>query len=828
MKIHMRNQTFLLFLAVTASIDPTSAQNSTAYVPAEKIFLDCGASSKGKQPSQDGLSWEDDFGSGYAAGIQKTVSAMPSAQDPSIPTIPYMTARIFQTPYTYSFPVTPGRKFVRLHFYPSNFTDPKFVASDSFFSVSVGPYTLLNNFSALLTAQAMSFDYISKEFSVNISSSILNLTFTPSSSNKNAFAFVNGIEIVSMPQIFGNFNNFSKIPLIGSTNDMTATQYIAFETTEKTAFGTVARLNVGGQTVSATDDSGLYREWDDDLIYIYGAAVGMTYPNDVAINYPDTVPEYIAPPVVYGTARSMGPNASVNLNYNLTWIVTVDTGFFYLVRLHFCEMAYPITQINMRVFDVFINNQTAINAFDVIREGGFGVPIYRDIIVLIPNIRASSQQDLWIALHPNISSKPANYDAELNGIEIFKLNDSTGNLAGPNPPPLPQTTVDLSKVLPKNSKKGHWSTAIAGGVVGGAVAIALVFLAVLFALKKKVMLQTCVSSPSNQSRLFSLSEIKSATKDFSESLVIGVGGFGKVYRGEIDGGSTSVAIKRGSRLSNQGAHEFRTEIDMLSKLRHRHLVSLVGYCDENYEMILVYDYMANGTLRDHLYKTQNPPLMWRQRLEICIGSARGFHYLHTGAKPGIIHRDVKTTNILLDDKWVAKVSDFGLSKAAPELDCTHVSTAVKGSFGYLDPEYYRKQRLTEKSDVYSFGVVLFEVLCGRPTLDRSLLEEQVILADWALHCKRNGTIDQIIDPNLKDGVSPDSLEKFVEIAEKCLASLGIERPSMGDVLWNLELALHLHDPVEKVEPISIPSYDGMMSSIVNTEDFSELRSLKGR
>ncbi|WOH16008.1 hypothetical protein DCAR_0935557 [Daucus carota subsp. sativus] len=241
---------------------------------------------------------------------------------------------------------------------------------------------------------------------------------------------------------------------------------------------------------------------------------------------------------------------------------------------------------------------------------------------------------------------------------------------------------------------------------------------------------------------------------------------------------------------------------MLSKLRHSHLVSLIGYCDEGYEMILVYEFMPGGTLADHIHKRLRqgdislPPLSWIQRLKICIGAARGLDYLHTGTgiQQRIIHRDVKTTNILLDENYAAKISDFGLSKLSPaNQGSTFVSTHVKGTFGYLDPYYFITRRLTRKSDVYSFGVVLFEVLCGRPALESSLEEEQIGLAGWAQYCFREGILDQIIDPGIKDEAFHGSVEVFVKIALQCLHIGPKDRPTMGEVVVCLESALALQE-----------------------------------
>ncbi|KAI4985651.1 hypothetical protein ZWY2020_018281 [Hordeum vulgare] len=288
--------------------------------------------------------------------------------------------------------------------------------------------------------------------------------------------------------------------------------------------------------------------------------------------------------------------------------------------------------------------------------------------------------------------------------------------------------------------------------------------------------------PSNSCRHFSLREMKSATRNFDESHLVCVGGSHEVYFGGIDGGATIVAIKRAS--VEKDVNKFHIEIAVIAKLCHHHVVSLVGYCKEENEKILIYDYMVRGTLRGNLYgnRTKEPPLTWRQRLDVCIGAARALQYLH---ECSIIHNDVSTMSILLDKRLVGKVS----SKVSRLQDVMNVSTDSVGRHGYQDPEFYRTWQLTEKSNVYSFGVVLFEVLCARAAFDPNLPERQAILVKCALSCLKKGILHLIVDPYLEGKIAPRCFKKFVEIAEKCVSNCGIDRPSMQEVIENLEMCL---------------------------------------
>uniref|UniRef100_A0A6N2N2S3 Protein kinase domain-containing protein n=1 Tax=Salix viminalis TaxID=40686 RepID=A0A6N2N2S3_SALVM len=788
-----------LFLHLTILVTGDSPQ---PYLPLDNIALDCGSPSESFVNDRN---WTADISSKVALLYQDSGASIQSTANQAS-TVPYDTARVSRSKFTYTFPVTTaGPKFVRLHFYPASY--PGFNRSKASFSVTTGRYTFLSNFSGFHYTDPLGDRGYAREFILNVEDERKNLsiTFTPSPHVADAYAFINGIEIVSMPTNLyyteGGMNDFDKgfdsVPL-----------------QNETALEMMYRVTVGGGEITPpTDTTGMFRRWSDDTNYLTDARPSAYLYNDtIQLQYNNDT-RYAAPDYLYRTARSMGPNRTVNAEYNMTWEFPVHSTFSYLVRLHFCQFIPIYFQKDDLAFEIYIANQTAERYADIIdMAGGYGFPVYKDYSVRMDARGNEEVQNLSIALHPIETLKAV--DAMLNGVEIFKLSRSN-NLSGPNPGAYedsPTSTPPSATSSKPNSRRR--TATIFGAAVSGLVVVSVLFFLIFrrrvlkfkewvsgggtsklspaFSSSTKSIKTQRSSLPFDLCHNFSLAEIIAATKNFDDSFIIGVGGFGNVYKGLFDGGVTRVAIKRLNPSSQQGATEFKTEIEMLSQLRFRHLVSLIGYCNENNEMILVYDYMARGTLRDHLKRTDNPPLSWTQRLEICIGAARGLHYLHTGARHTVIHRDVKTTNILLDEKWVAKVSDFGLSKTGPTISLKgHVSTVVKGSLGYLDPEYCQRMQLTEKSDVYSFGVVLFEVLCARPPLNRSAVPAS--LAELARQSHSNGTINEIIDPYLDGKISPDCLKKFVEVAVSCLHEDGIERPSMTDVVWGLEFALQLQE-----------------------------------
>ncbi|KAI7750729.1 hypothetical protein M8C21_013031 [Ambrosia artemisiifolia] len=285
-------------------------------------------------------------------------------------------------------------------------------------------------------------------------------------------------------------------------------------------------------------------------------------------------------------------------------------------------------------------------------------------------------------------------------------------------------------------------------------------------------------------------------------------GYGKVYKGKLWDNRT-VAIKRAEEGSLQGEKEFLTEIEILSRLHHRNLVSLVGYCDEEQEQMLVYEFMPRGTLSDWLKAKSGESLSFRMRLQVALDSAKGILYLHTEANPPIFHRDIKSSNILLDSKFVAKVADFGLSRLAPSLDDNgagpnYVSTLVRGTPGYLDPEYLLTHKLTDKSDVYSLGVVLLEILTGmRPISHGKNIVREVKIAH------QEGIMFSIID-NKMGSYPSEWVEKFVSLALRCCNDKPEKRPSMSDVVHELEHIL------EKIPEMGVDFSEPESSSFVKT------------
>ncbi|XP_043700721.1 serine/threonine-protein kinase PCRK1-like isoform X2 [Telopea speciosissima] len=316
----------------------------------------------------------------------------------------------------------------------------------------------------------------------------------------------------------------------------------------------------------------------------------------------------------------------------------------------------------------------------------------------------------------------------------------------------------------------------------------------------------------NNLRVFTYSELKTATRNFNRSLMIGEGGFGCVYRGMIKSSEDpqnklDVAVKQLSKRGLQGHKEWVTEVNVLGVVEHPNLVKLVGYSAEDDERgiqrLLVYEYMPNRSVEDHLSPRSLTTLPWAMRLKIAQDAARGLTYLHEKMDFQIIFRDFKASNILLDDQWNAKLSDFGLARQGPSEGLSHVSTAVVGTIGYAAPEYIQTGRLTAKSDVWSYGVFLYELITGRRPLDRNLPKSEQKLLEWVRpYLSDMKKFRLIIDPRLEGKYSLKSVQKLASVANRCLVRHPKARPKMSEVLEMVDQIVAATDVGSSGPPMS--------------------------
>ena len=541
----LRPISFVFFLFILLSYI-TITTSTPPYIADENFTINCGTS--GNSPAEDLRVWVGDIGSKFAPteDLNHKSNASRAQIQASVGTVPYMTARLSYFPFTYVFiPVTPGPKFLRLYFYPASYSG--FDKYKDYFTVKAGSFTLLRSFSASILADSLKKQTFVKEFCINVEKNKkLNLTFIPFSSNY--YAFINGIEIVSMPtDLYYRPQGFKgEVPLyVGQASHQ-------FNINFNMTLEMVYRLNVGGGWISSVQDTGMFREWSADRDYLL--STGGVLPRNLSFTPTySKIPNYIAPDDVYRSAMSMGTNISKNMVSNLTWGLPIDTGFNYLVRLHFCEIDPKIKFVGERVFIIYIDYQLAEQRADIIFwTDSNDTPYFKDYVVMIQK-KGEDNHTLSIDLHPGTDG--TFIDAILNGVEVFKLSNTDGNLAGPSMvPPL----LDQQQPANKYSTKKTIFIAIGSGV-GFLIVLTLVCSMVLWKSKKtkrfgsyhpqpkwrcwpypykqKLTRTKASSLPEVLCRYFTLDELETATNNFNEELIIGVGGFGNVYKGVIEQGN---------------------------------------------------------------------------------------------------------------------------------------------------------------------------------------------------------------------------------------------------------------------------------------------------
>ncbi|KAJ0010050.1 hypothetical protein Pint_34756 [Pistacia integerrima] len=622
----------VLVFAFVSSPFTAFSDTTTSFTPKDNILIDCGGKSSSALP--DGRTFKTDKESSQFLQTKEDIQV--SVQSADVPSPIYLTARVFTEEATYNFRLTENRwHWIRLHFFAMSVKEHDLTKAS--FSVQTGKHVLLHNFKLENNNQV-----VLKEYLLNGTDPTLSLKFIPM---KNSMAFINAIEVVSAPDDLISDEGSSLFP-INSYPGLT-----------KFSYQYVHRINMGGAMITPENDT-LGRTWVPDGPYLKDKSLAKSVSvGSDSIKYPEVVTPLIAPVAVYSSASEMGESATIQPNFNVTWNFDVDTTFSYLLRMHFCDIVSK--SMDDLYFNVYVNGKTAISGLDLSTlTKALATPYYKDIVVNATLMSGG----LSVQIGP-MNQNTGTRNAILNGLEVMKMSNSVNSLDG-------EFGVDGSKE--GSSNRGTVAAVGFAMMFGAFVGLGAMVIKwhkrpqdwqrrnsfsswllplhtgdTSFMTSKTGSHKNGFNSALGLGRYFSLAELQEATNNFDNSAVIGVGGFGNVYLGEIDDG-TKVAVKRGNPQSEQGITEFETEIQMLSKLRHRHLVSLIGYCDENSEMIL-----------------------------------------------------------------------------------------------------------------------------------------------------RKGLLEKVMDPHLAGTINPESMKKFAEAAEKCLAEHGVDRPTMGDVLWNLEYALQLQEAFTK-------------------------------
>ncbi|XP_059644672.1 proline-rich receptor-like protein kinase PERK1 [Cornus florida] len=327
---------------------------------------------------------------------------------------------------------------------------------------------------------------------------------------------------------------------------------------------------------------------------------------------------------------------------------------------------------------------------------------------------------------------------------------------------------------------------------------------------------------------FTYEELVAATDRFSQANLLGEGGFGYVHKGILPNGK-EIAVKQLKMGSRQGEREFRAEVETITRLHHKHLVSLLGYCIYGAERLLVYEFVPNDTLQFHLHGKGQPIMEWAKRLKIAIGSAKGLAYLHEDCDPTIIHRDIKASNILIDSNFQAKVSDFGLAKffSGTNHQITHISTRVVGTFGYLDPEYATSGKASDKSDVFSYGVMLLELITGHRPINTTESSTAESLVNWAkpllAQALEDGNFDTLVDPRLQRNYDNKEMASMITCAAAAVRQTAWRRPRMSQIVRALECDFSPTDLEFGLRPGHSTSFNSFENPNYDDQQFGDFK-----